>query len=530
MWHRDRAYGIMIPALLWNLRHLRSTLRERRSIQSLRRRGDEELFQRGLIGRDDLPPEPPVAPAPENVAGDWIVSQILYPGQDSAAGRLGAGWYGKHFDATGWSRWTRGDARCVLRVEPFSRGVLAMTMRLFERVEGERIVRVKCNGVSHSFHLADGTWESIELPAEASADGKLVIDITSPTWSPHRSFNNGEFRTLGCGVQRIEFVPNEAKAEPLYESVSVIVPTHNRWPILVQTLAALRSQTWRQMEVIVIDDGSTDGTWEKLQGWKEEHEGMMRLILLRQEHGGPGKGRNRALREATGDLVIFIGDDIIPSNGFVEQHITRQNELGEGCALLGFTDWHRDAMKVTPVMEYVNLYGAQFNYGNLTDGEEAPFGSLYTSNVSIPRAVLGDMPFDPAFTTVNWEDIDLGYRLSLRGLRIIYHRGATAGHLHPMSLRGLMRRQQQTGEIYHIILGLHPELSASPAMPAPDPPFWFSLFGYLLLCSIPLFDLLDRRGIALPDAIYLALLQCAFYHGRRRHARRARANLQHHGH
>jgi hypothetical protein len=139
------------------------------------------------------------------------------------------------------------------------------------------------------------------------------------------------------------------------------------------------------------------------------------------------------------------------------------------------------------------------------------------------------MPFDSAFTAVNWEDIDLGYRLSLRGLRIIYHRGATARHLHPMSLAGLMRRQQQTGEIYHIILGLHPELAANPAMPAPDAPFWFPLFGYLLFWSIPLFDLLDRRGIALPNATYLALLQCAFYNGRRRHARRARANLQQHG-
>lgn len=68
-----------------------------------------------------------------------------------------------------------------------------------------------------------------------------------------------------------------------------------------------------------------------------------------------------------------------------------------------------------PLLEYVNEGGHQFGYRYMRDGSDVPYTCFYTSNVSLPREILGTQPFDPNFRTYGWEDIDLGLRLSRRG-------------------------------------------------------------------------------------------------------------------
>jgi glycosyltransferase involved in cell wall biosynthesis len=85
--------------------------------------------------------------------------------------------------------------------------------------------------------------------------------------------------------------------------VSVILPVYNRKSSVARAIRSVLAQTWTPFELIVVDDGSTDGTRAVL----ESFDSQMRLIG--QPHGGAYVARNRGLREARGELIAFIDSD-----------------------------------------------------------------------------------------------------------------------------------------------------------------------------------------------------------------------------
>jgi glycosyltransferase involved in cell wall biosynthesis len=87
--------------------------------------------------------------------------------------------------------------------------------------------------------------------------------------------------------------------------VSIVIPSHNRWHLLRRTLAGALAQEGVDHEVIIVDDGSSDGTSERLADLDEP-----RLRVFRHEQGrGVARARNRGLEEARGDWVAFLDDD-----------------------------------------------------------------------------------------------------------------------------------------------------------------------------------------------------------------------------
>jgi glycosyltransferase involved in cell wall biosynthesis len=86
--------------------------------------------------------------------------------------------------------------------------------------------------------------------------------------------------------------------------VSVIVPLYNKAPTIQRTLDSVLGQTLADFELIVVDDGSTDGGVEIV-----ERCGDPRVRLFRQANTGPGAARNRALREAKGEYAAFLDAD-----------------------------------------------------------------------------------------------------------------------------------------------------------------------------------------------------------------------------
>ncbi len=89
--------------------------------------------------------------------------------------------------------------------------------------------------------------------------------------------------------------------------VSVIVPAHNAAPFIEQTIESVRRQTCADWEVIAVDDGSSDETWEVLR-----NAGPRVRCFRREQAGGPAVARNLALRHADGELVVFLdADDLL---------------------------------------------------------------------------------------------------------------------------------------------------------------------------------------------------------------------------
>ncbi|MEO6042016.1 MAG: glycosyltransferase family A protein [Croceibacterium sp.] len=86
-------------------------------------------------------------------------------------------------------------------------------------------------------------------------------------------------------------------------SVSVIIPNYNRAPLIGETLISVLSQTRPPNEVIVVDDGSTDGSADVISGFGRD------VTLIRQENAGPAVARNRGLQIARGDFIQFFDSD-----------------------------------------------------------------------------------------------------------------------------------------------------------------------------------------------------------------------------
>ena len=261
--------------------------------------------------------------------------------------------------------------------------------------------------------------------------------------------------------------------------VSVVIPTYNRMDVLPEVLAALERQDGApSFEVVVVDDGSSDGTRQWLEGRQFE----VPVTVLGQPNAGPAAARNRGVRHAGGGRVAFLGDDTVPSRGWLASHhrTVQDRPDRDRLAVLGYTDWH-PRVRVGTFQRYINEHGLQFGYALIDEPEDVPFNFFYTSNVSLPRELLLRQPFALSFPYPAWEDIELSYRLtrSEPAMRMIYAREATVAHDHPTSLRRFIERQEKAGYSAVVFYLLHQELGSflgiGPGGPPPLPSRWRQL-------------------------------------------------------
>ena len=111
-------------------------------------------------------------------------------------------------------------------------------------------------------------------------------------------------------------------------TISIVTPTYNCQPLLQESLESVFNQTLPQseIEIIVVDDGSTDGTWDYLQSLHAEHPNLK--VLRQQNSGRPSVGRNRGLGAATGEFVFFLDSDDWFSPEALERMVSAAREHG----------------------------------------------------------------------------------------------------------------------------------------------------------------------------------------------------------
>jgi len=192
--------------------------------------------------------------------------------------------------------------------------------------------------------------------------------------------------------------------------VSVVMPTFNCARFVNEAISSVLTQDYPNLEVIVIDDGSTDGTLEQL------HRHDARIRILQQENAGPAAARNRGASVARGEFIAFLDCDDVWLPGKIStqvQHLLHNPEVG---LVHGFeVDWYPDktGIYVHPPDSTTNAAPVKIIEG--TSGWVYPqlllsFG-LCTSTVMLRRTLLEHVGgFDESYRI--GEDYDLWLRLS----------------------------------------------------------------------------------------------------------------------
>jgi glycosyltransferase involved in cell wall biosynthesis len=192
--------------------------------------------------------------------------------------------------------------------------------------------------------------------------------------------------------------------------------TYNRAHLLERVLDACFEQTVASAdyEVVLVDDGSSDATPSVIGA--AARRATCRFVTIRQPNAGLARGRNAGIARASGERIIFIDDDVLPTPSFVAEHL-RSHERTPAAVVRGAVlDTQSFERLPTPTWSLANYSGNWF----------------WTSNVSLPLATLRAAGnFTEAFREYGWEDIELGLRLRERGVKGVFNRFAVAFHYKP---------------------------------------------------------------------------------------------------
>ncbi|MGH2951460.1 MAG: glycosyltransferase family 2 protein [Geminicoccales bacterium] len=232
-------------------------------------------------------------------------------------------------------------------------------------------------------------------------------------------------------------------------TVAVVAATHNRDRRLARLLGALRDQERRPDEVIVVDDGSTDGVPAVLAA--EVDRGELPLRVIRRERAaGPATAREEGWRAASSDLVAFTDDDCEPQPGWLAATVATA-AANPGCFVQG---------RVEPIPAERSSLGP-FSHTIWVRGLDPAFP---TCNMTYPRGLLERIGgFDVATfgREPGGEDCDLGWRAIEAGAQPVFAREALVHHavtnLGPLGKLRLAARWTTPMTAY----ARHPELRRS---------------------------------------------------------------------
>lgn len=136
-------------------------------------------------------------------------------------------------------------------------------------------------------------------------------------------------------------------------AVSVITPAYNTAAFIAQTIESVRAQTVDDWELVIVDDGSTDGTAELIE---EYHDRDGRIRLLRQSNAGPSAARNHAMRVARGDFFAFLDSDDIWDPDFLRQQLALFRMYPDTALVTGVARYNGGPLDGRPMRPFTSGY------------------------------------------------------------------------------------------------------------------------------------------------------------------------------
>jgi glycosyltransferase involved in cell wall biosynthesis len=221
--------------------------------------------------------------------------------------------------------------------------------------------------------------------------------------------------------------PTDAGSTTVTPRISIVMPVYNSERLLGECLAAVNASTFRDYEVIVVDDSSTDRS-------REIATAHGARVVPSGGRLGPGRARNKGVEHARGDIVFFIDSDVV----------IRPDTLGRLVSAFDRDPGVAGLMAVqSPTMRFRNLCSV---YKNLwmyytyvrRAGQDVPL--FYTTAAAIRRdAFITSGGFDVNYVDPNIEDTDYGQKLASQGFRIQILPDLEVEHVKGYDLAGLLR-------------------------------------------------------------------------------------------
>jgi len=197
--------------------------------------------------------------------------------------------------------------------------------------------------------------------------------------------------------------------------ITVQLCTYNRRALLGRVLQALFDQDIDPdaYEVVLVDDGSTDGTYEEIIAPARPR---CALHVVRQKNAGLARGRNVGTARARGEYVLFMDDDVLATPNLVRAHLRFHETHPRSICRAG----------VINVASFDDLPPPRYSWRNYSGAY------FWTTNVSLPLALLHEAGgFDERFREYGWEDLELGFRLRSMGVPSLRAHGAIVYHFKP---------------------------------------------------------------------------------------------------
>lgn len=196
--------------------------------------------------------------------------------------------------------------------------------------------------------------------------------------------------------------------------ISIIIPVYNVEKYLEQCLNTVINQTYRSLEIIIVDDGSTDNSKDICADFaKRDH----RIQLIHKTNGGQASARNVAIRAATGDYLFFVDSDDLLALNCIERELQILLENDADCVQGEFRRfWKekeivRDDTAEKVIISKFDTEGAIEAFCYQDFFYPAPWGKL------IKRSVWGDVLFREK---IGYEDFDVSYKV-LGKIAVIIH-------------------------------------------------------------------------------------------------------------
>lgn len=214
------------------------------------------------------------------------------------------------------------------------------------------------------------------------------------------------------------------------EKVSVIVPVYNAGPYLKQCIDSILNQTYHNIELILVNDGSTDGSATICESYRQVDQ-RVRLINKKLGGGGVGAARNSALPLITGEFVLFVDNDDWLEPNHIEVLYKALKETDSDISIVNFTQFMEErssyAFHVTEKDYFQEVFTPQEWFSREYNGRFAfsqcftvPWCKLYKASIFENISYPEDEKVEDDYTT--WKLYLMADRIVFTNVALYYHR------------------------------------------------------------------------------------------------------------